>query len=189
MVAATPLLAGAETEATTELIAEEIGWTFRYPNDWKVLSDVEIAVLEGRGEVAMEETLDTEIIGGHRNILYLRKDTINLFTASVEPFDPAYGPYPAQRNEVFRSLVETYLAAGLEIVHDTGSEQIDGLEFFTLNVTVFKPGTREVLMHQTMYDRLFGNGVSLLISLNWNNERDLTTLRQMLESSSFPVRD
>jgi hypothetical protein len=66
---------------------DEIGWSCIYPSDWKVLSNEEIAQVEGRGRTAMEKTIDTKIEQNNRNLLYLKRDLFNSFTSTIQPFD------------------------------------------------------------------------------------------------------
>jgi len=185
------LIASCSSESsTTEKTVEKIGWKFSYPTKWEQLNAAEIADLEGKARAPMEEAAGGKLDEGHVNILYLRNNPLNLFTSTMQSHDPEdEGPYAEIQAEVFELLLETYRNAGIEFEHKFGSQKIDGLDFKTLQVKVYKPGTKDVGMNQLMFDRLIGSKNSLLVSINWNNPKDQAVLWGILDSSTFSIRD
>lgn len=184
------VLSSCEKPATTTVFeCDELGWTFEYPSGWNVLSDAEIASLEGLAREPMQDAAGGEITESHENILYLRKDQFNSFTSTMQDYEEATeGPYAEAQREFFEVVLETYRIAGIETRHSFGTEVIDGLEFQTLEVEVSQTGTTEALMTQRMYDRLFSNGKTLLLSVNWNDPESQKVLQELLDSSRFLVR-
>ena len=167
-----------------------IGWKFNYPANWSIMTEAEIEELEGKARGTVEEVVGGKLEELHENVLYLRKNPFNRFTSTIQGYDSAtHGPYAELQSELFEVYLETYRTAGISLEHETGTATVDGLEFQTMSVTIHKPGTKEVLMHQLMFDRLFGGKTSLLMSLNWNNEKNRAAMQGILDSSSFSIRD
>jgi hypothetical protein len=173
-----------------EFECEELGWTFEYPASWKVLSPAEIAEIEGRGKTAVEGTVNEEITMNNKNILYLKKNPLNSFTSTMQAYDSLTdGPYEENQAMLTQLIIETYQKQGIQFDFKTGKTKIDGLEFSTLESTIYSPDRKKVIMQQIMYDRLFDRKYSLTMSVNYSNEADRKTLIALLQSSHFSVRE
>lgn len=165
---------------------KEIGWTFSYPGGWEVLSDEDVAILEGRGKEAIENTLDAEVEMNSKNLIWLKKDVFNTFTSTIQPQDSLTAEAYAENQDLMIELiVATYEDKGMEFDYKVGKELIDGLEFATFEVDIYAPGTREVILNQIMFDRLINGNTSLTLSINTNNEKDKESLLEMIKASKI----
>jgi hypothetical protein len=174
----------------TAFACEDIGWTFEYPSSWDVMSDAAIAGLEGRARKPIEEAAGGELEENHKSVLYLRKDQFNTFTSTLQAHDEAIdGPYEIAQKEIFNVVLDAYENAGIEFERSFGETVIDGLNFQTVEIKLFRPGTTDVLMTQIIHDRLFSNGNTLMVSINFNNQKDSQALQALIDSSRFTVRD
>ncbi len=168
---------------------EEVGWTFNYPGDWKVLSNDEIQMIELGGSEAIEKTLGQEIESTNNNLLYLQKDENNTFTSTLNSFDPAIdGSYSENQQSIFQIIIETYRNQGIQFDYKVGNTEVDGLEFATFESTLYAPETKDVLFNQIIYDRLINNNTSLSFSLNYVNDQYKQQLMGIVETSKFTKR-
>lgn len=163
----------------------KLGWEFRIPEGWEVLSKSEIERIEGKGIEAIEESYDSEITPSHTPLLYLRKDMFNAFTSTAQVFDPKVeGSYREHQEMIFEVLLNTCRSKGMRIDHKRDRESIGGLEFETLHVTLYAPDGKKVVLYQVIFDRLM-NGRSLIMSITYNNHKDRDTLLNSLRQSQF----
>ena len=178
-----------QKEVKREYKCNEIGWTFYYPIDWKVLSDDEIAVIEGRGKTAMEGVINEKIEGKNKNPLWLKKDQFNSFTSTLQAYDSIVdGPYSENQASLIQLLIETYKSQGIKFDYNSGKEFIDGLEFTTFESILYSPDRKIVIMRQIMYDRLIDGKTSLTLSINYNNEKDKQSLIGIIKTSKINHR-
>lgn len=178
-----------QTEKLLEFSCDEVGWTFNYPNNWKVLSKDEISIMEGRGKKAIENTLNEEIPLNNNNILWLKKNAFNSFTSTIQPYDTIEdGPYSENQALITQIIIDTYKNQGIQLEYKKGIELIDGLEFTTLESTIYAPDSKKVILNQIMYDRLISGKTSLTLSINYNNEKDKQSLMEIIKSSKFEQR-
>ena len=166
------------------------GWTTRYPTSFKLMTTEEINKLEGRGQTAMEETLDGELILTHKNLLWLTKDQFNSFTSNSQPYDTTVdGPYNESQGLLYQALEETYTNQGIQFDVKYGTVKIDNLDFSTMETILYTPDRKKVLMTQIMYDRLINGDISLTLNINYNNEKDKAVLLDIINSSKLLKRD
>lgn len=150
----------------------------------------EINKLEGRGQTAMEETLDGELIITHKNLLWLMKDQFNSFTSNSQPYDTTVdGSYNENQELLYQALEETYTNQGIQFDVKYGTINIDNLGFSTMETTLYTPDRKKVLMTQIMYDRLINGDISLTLNINYNNEKDKAILLDIINSSKLLKRD
>ena len=168
---------------------KEIGWTTQYSNSWKVMTAAEIEKLEGRGQTAMASTLDENLILIRKNLLWLEKDQFNSFTSNSQPFDTITdGNYKDNQEFLNQTLVNTYKSQGTQFDVKFGKVKIDGLEFSTMETTLFTPDRKKILMNQIMYDRLINGTATLTLDINYNNDKDREILLHMINSSKLLKR-
>jgi hypothetical protein len=178
-----------QTIQTSEYECNVIGWKFNYPSDWKVLSDDDIAVIEGRGKSAMESTINEEIEVNNENLLWLKKDQFNSFTSTIQPYDSLVdGPYLENQASLNQLIIETYKNQGIQFDYRIGKELIDGIEFTTLESTIYTPDRKKVIMNQIIYDRLINGKTSLTLSINFNNDKDKQSLLGIIKTSKIAQR-
>lgn len=166
------------------------GWTAHYPKSWQVLTDQEVASMEGRGEEAMEETLGGELVISHHNLLWLKKDNFNSMTSNYQVFDPSVdGSYEENEKMTTDVLESTYAQQGLQFESKTENVTIDGLTFTMWETTIFSPDRTDTIMSQRMYMRLINNRIALLLNINYSNPTDRDELFAIVNSSKFSFRD
>jgi len=178
-----------QTEKTSEYTCDEIGWTFHYPNDWKVLSKDEIDIIEGRGRTAMESTINEEIPLNNNNLLWLKKDQFNSFTSTIQPYDTIVdGSYSENQKLLTQLMVDTYSNQGVQFDYKSGKESVDGLEFTTFECVIYAPDRKKIILNQIMYDRLINGKTSLTFSINYNNDKDKEALMGIIKTSKLTQR-
>jgi hypothetical protein len=178
-----------QTVKTNEYTCNEIGWTIHYPNDWKVLSKDEIAIIEGRGRTAMESTINEEIPLNNNNLLWLKKDQFNSFTSTIQPYDTIEdGSYSENQELLTQLMVDTYTNQGLQFDYKSGKELVDGLEFTTFESVIYTPDRKKIILNQIMYDRLINGKTSLTFSINYNNDKDKQALMEIIKTSKLTQR-
>jgi hypothetical protein len=169
---------------------KETGWTTKFPGSFKVMTDDEIAKLEGRGETVMEETLNQDIILSHRNLLWISKDPFNSFTSNTQPYDSVTeGSYKENQEILFEAMTETYTNQGMQIDVKYGTTKIDNLEFATMETTIYTPDRKKTIMTQVMYDRLLDGTLSLTLNINYNNDKDKAVLLGIIDASKLSRRN
>jgi hypothetical protein len=168
---------------------EATGWSTRYPNSFILMTAEEVEKLEGRGKQALENTVDVGVEMSHKNLLWLKKDVFNMMTSNSQPYDLAVdGPYEDSQKLIYEMLEEAYKAQGLDVDVKYSTTKIDGLDFFTMQTIIYAPGTKNILMTQMMYDRLFDGKIGLTLNINFNNESDKGALLEIINSSKFSIR-
>jgi hypothetical protein len=164
---------------------EKLGWETAIPAGWVVGSKSEIARIEGMGKEAMEKALKQKVVPDHTPLLYLQKDQFNRFTSAAQKFDPKRdGRYKDQQEFVFKAILDAYRTEGITFDHKRGKELIGGLEFESMQVTLYTPDRKKVIAHQIVYDRLI-NERSLMVSVMFNNDADRASIVDALKKSKF----
>lgn len=180
----------ADNELLKDFVDDEIGWTSKFPESFEIMAPEEIDRVEGRGQTAMEETVEEELVLTHKNLLWLRKDAFNSFTSNSQPFDPATdGSYEENQEALGQIIEETYRSQGIQFETKYGSTEIDGLEFSTMETVLYTPDRKKVLMNQIMYDRLINGTASLTLNINYNNDEDRDALLGIIKSSKLSKRN
>jgi hypothetical protein len=170
---------------------EAIGWTTRYSIWFKRMTDEEIKETESKGKELMEEALEIDSIDmSHRNLLWLKENAGNTMTSSVQAFDAATdGSYEDLRKTIHAAIEESYSAKGIKYSVVYGIREVDGLEFSTMEILLYAPGTQRVMMAQIMYDRLINGRLALMLNINYTNELSKKILLETINSSKFSLRD
>lgn len=166
------------------------GWSVQYPSAIPMLTEAEIAALEGRGQEAIESSMDQKFEGfTHRNLLWIRKDIFNSITSNIQPYDASTdGDYKEMQDMILEVIKQTYSDQGIEFDSRVDKTTIDGLDFNTTYFTLFMPDRSKVLMHQVLYDRLIDGKYSLTINVNYNDVGK-EELMQIINSSKFSKRN
>ena len=178
----------AQSEKTVFKTFEEtaIGWHITYPDNLSILTNEEIAVIEGRGLEAIGE--DVPFI--HKNLIWLKKDQFNSFTSNTQPYDPELdGPYEENQKLLQEMILETYRNNGVEFDSETGTYEIDGLTFQTMKTKIYTPDRGKVILTQVMFERLFAGNRTLTLNINYNNPLDQKLLMSIIDSSKLSIRN
>lgn len=162
------------------------GWTMKVPAGWRVKTREEIAAVTQKGLDAMQKSADAPIdASGAVQLLALQRDPFNQFTSAAEAFDPAKdGSYAENQDGLVQLLLKTYADAGVKVRHARRDETVGGVKFNVLDVTILAPDGQKVILHQAMYDALFGTR-SLTVSLNWNDDAARDALFAAWRGSQF----
>lgn len=164
------VIAFAQTEFSTYKDSVS-GWSTQYLSSTHRMTPDEIATIEGRGQEAIETSMDQEIdVLRHRNLIWLRKDLFNSMTSNVQPFDAAVdGDYEEIQKGILEIIKQTYTDQGIQFDIKTEKVEIDGLEFNAAYITLYTPDRSKTLMNQIIYDRLIEGDKILTININYNN--------------------
>lgn len=165
------------------------GWSTQYLSSTHLMTPDEIATIEGRGQDAIESSIDQELdILRHRNLIWLRKDLFNSMTSSVQPFDAAIdGDYEEVQTGILEIIKQTYSDQGIQFDIKTEKTKIDGLEFNAAYITLYAPDRSKVLLNQIIYDRLIEGKLILTININYN-DLGKEEMLSIIKASKFSKR-
>lgn len=165
------------------------GWSTQYLSSTHLMTPDEIATVEGRGQDAIESSIDQELdILRHRNLIWLRKDLFNSMTSNVQPFDAAIdGDYEEVQTGILEIIKQTYSDQGIQFDIKTEKTKIDGLEFNAAYITLYAPDRSKVLLNQIIYDRLIEGKLILTININYN-DLGKEEMLSIIKASKFSKR-
>lgn len=165
------------------------GWSTQYLSSTHLMTPDEIATVEGRGQDAIESSIDQELdILRHRNLIWLRKDLFNSMTSNVQPFDAAVdGDYEEVQTGILEIIKQTYSDQGIQFDIKTEKTKIDGLEFNAAYITLYAPDRSKVLLNQIIYDRLIEGKLILTININYN-DLGKEEMLSIIKASKFSKR-
>jgi hypothetical protein len=182
--------AGHAVESVQVYKNTEIGWQVSYPANLSKIDEKKYAAMEQKGKEAIEGATNSGVIEDHKNLLLLEIDKRNIFTSSVSKYDPALdGPYEQLQNEMFQSVVQAYQHHGLNFSHELGQFEIDGLPFAAMTITIYGPDKKQILLMQEYYDRLLGGKDAFAMSITYNSRANQATLRNIIDSSKFSIKN
>lgn len=164
----------------------DLGWSMKIPDGWQVKNQADIAALTKKGLDAMQKSVDGPIEAeDNAELLFLELDKFNRFTSTAKPFDPAMDGSYAESQELLEQLIlKTYADMGMKTSHERRKETLGAVEFIVLDITIFAPDGKKVILHQSLYDALLGDR-SLTISLNWNTDKARDALFHAWRASTF----
>ncbi|MBC7947279.1 MAG: hypothetical protein H7Y42_05320 [Chitinophagaceae bacterium] len=166
-----------------------IGWKLEVNSSWPFMTKSEKERVTERGKQVIEETQQITIDdSGLKELLNLRKDMFNSFLSTIEYYDStALGNWHKHNAELNNLIINTFKDKNIEFTHLEGKKTIDGLTLNTLDVVLYKPGTKDVLMYLTMYTRLINN-YDFGMTITYNNDSDKAQLLKMVNQSTFSIR-
>lgn len=170
---------------------KELGWKTSLPKDWNILTKQESESLNERGKSAIEQSVGKKIdVSGLKELVNLKKDPYNTFISTMEAFnEKTDGKYEDKNKEVVELIKDTYKSKGIKFDIKEGTEKIDGLEFYTIDMAIYTPGAdSKILMNQKMYNRLL-NGNDFAMTITYNNPKDSTTQANIVYNSKFTIRN
>jgi hypothetical protein len=166
-----------------------LGWRMRLPWRWDVLTAGQLQALLGKGRALVEKAAGGEVVDSETHLLYLRHGAQNQFSSSVSPHDPAMGSMPEQIAATFDIILAACEAGNMRAQSTRGSEQIDGIRFDTLQVSILDAlGKREILK-QDVYVGRVGSHVLMtsITTTNWILRQQM--LHTWRGSRFTPTRD
>lgn len=175
-------------DSTYTYEAKEVGWKTSLPKDWSVITKEETDKLNAKGKDVIEKTNGVTIdVSNLKELVNLKKDAVNSFISTMEPFDEAKDGSYADKNKQLASLMtSTYESKGMKIKTDERNETVAGLEFNVIDISIFKPNSKEVLLTQKMYSRL-QHGYDFSMTMIYNNPKDSATLQHIINNSKFSL--
>jgi len=168
-------------------VSEEIGWTIRIPNNWKIVSRKQKKEYEKKGLEAMQEVVGEEIdVSELKNLIGFKKNMFNVFQSSSEPFEEVISLNEWKENNGFLKelIYNTFTSRGIKADStETKIVKIDGLDFYTYGFTIYSP-EGDTILNQLVYSRLI-NGLDFGVSMTYNNESDKTEMLNSFLNSKF----
>ena len=170
--------------------AEKVGWTINLPGEkWKVMTEAESKKYRKSGKEMIEDAIAMKVdTSGLQNLISLKKDQLNYFFASLEPYDSvAFTSYDQLITELHDVLKTTYESKKIPAKFEIGATRINGimLDRLVIKIPPKAPGAKPFF--QEVYSCLINNYV-LGITLIYNNESDKETLQNILNSSNFTMK-
>jgi len=169
---------------------KKVGWTMEAPVSWKILSNDEVDKLDQRGmdsikSVGKDDVADKMMDTNDINLITIKKDETNYFMSSMQYFDQSLDFYKSM--EISDSVVyATFIGMKLKCDSSSGTEIIDGLKFSVLYLKI--DVGHGITLHNNLYTRLI-NGYCFSMVVAYINEESKATLRGILKSSKFSIRD
>ncbi|PWH82663.1 hypothetical protein DIS18_10520 [Algibacter marinivivus] len=166
--------------------SNELGWTIKIPEGWKITSREQNEKFEKKGLEAMEDLVDGEIdVSQLKDLIGFQKNQFNMFQSNTEPFKEEYDGEWEENNALIKALIfNTYQNQGIKVDSSkTTSSRIGGLNFETYKFTIYAPNG-DVILNQIMYSRLI-NELSFGVNINYNNEADKNEMLSSWKKSKF----
>ncbi len=155
---------------------KEIGWTIWVPDGWAVLSKKAQAGAEARGQKSIEKATGEEVqLQGLKSLISFRRDPLNIFSSSIEPFrEEKPGEYEESNRKVYELIYNTFKSEGIKADTSSGQEIIRGNKFYTFKTIIYSRDG-EVILQQKMFSRLV-KGYDFDITISYSNEEDKQTM-------------
>lgn len=169
---------------------DEIGWTVRIPAHWEIMTRETLKKNTERGKKAMEKAMDSQIdVSGLVQLLNLKKDQFNSFLSTIEPYPGEDGLSEEEHNQqVYNVIKEAYKMNGIHARYQEDSTIIDGLRFYVFHIRLYAPDKEKIIFRQVLYSRNI-NGYDFGMTINYNNEKPMEELSEMVYSSHFSKRE
>src|SRR5688572_7936091 len=117
--------------------SEEIGWTIKIPEGWRVTSRDELQEYDEKGLKAMQEVQGEIDVTGLKHLVSFQKDQFNNFSSTSEPFNVEYNGEWKDNNRALRELLyKTYRQQGMEVDTSSSKALIDAFEFEVFYITI-----------------------------------------------------
>ncbi len=151
---------------------KEIGWTILVPDGWSVLSKEKQADLQNTGKKAMEKVTEEDIPTQRlKNLISFRRDPLNVFMSTIEPFtEDKPGEYEQNNRKIYGLIYSTFKNEGIKADTASGEEMIRGHKFYTFATKIYsKDG--DLILQQKMFSRLV-KGYDFGVTISYDNEQD-----------------
>jgi hypothetical protein len=167
-------------------ICNDVGWETYLPKDWNVITKDESKKLTQKGKEALQKSLGTSVdMSALKELVNIKKDAFNSFLSTIENFDVNNdGDYNAHNVYVDKVICDAYTNNKINFKKKAGSEEIDHINFHTLEIRIFAPNSDKILLTQKIYSALL-KGYDFGMTLNYNNEEDKQTLLNIINTSKF----
>lgn len=182
------LEAGKLDKAYTYTV-DEVGWTVVLPENWDVMSKRENYDMTKRGRQLIEENSgqkvdDSKLI----DLVSIKKKQYNIFQATMEPFDTTTdGDYDQASIAVHELITGLYKSKEVPFDQSLGAVRIDGIMFDRLEITVYSPDKKKVIIEQKIFNALI-NGYDFSMAISYNDTAYRKTLMGMVMNSKFSIK-
>lgn len=165
--------------------SEEIGWTIKIPDGYKITSLDSAKSSEKDGIEAIQKVYGGEIETTElRHLIGFEKDLFNNLSSTSEPFKLEYeGEYEVNNQRLYEVVYDALDAQGVKIDTSSTREIINGKKYDILYSTIYDVNDR-IVMYQILYSRLI-NGLDFSVNINYNNEADKKILVDAFKNSEF----
>src|SRR5687768_10775775 len=164
--------------------SDEIGWTIKIPEGWKVTSRDELQEHDENGLKAMQEVQGEIDVTGLKHLVSFQKDQFNNFSSTSEPFNAGYeGKWEDNNRALQELLYETYRQQGIEVDTSSSKALVDALEFEVFYIAIHGPDG-QIILNQELYSRYI-NGFDFGVNINYNNSKDKDEMTVVWKDSKF----
>jgi hypothetical protein len=139
-----------------EIYNKDFKWKIVIPENFENVPSEQWEKLKSKGQQAVENTYDQEIVNNAKTIFIFRTDEMNYFESNYQPFDVAVdGEYLESCRNVNNILYETFMTQmpGIKVDSSSATETISGLVFQKLTLKILYPN--DLVLNVLMYSRLF----------------------------------
>ena len=175
----------------THFISDKIGWGIKLPGkDWEVIVPNETRGLNARSKQDIEKTLGVEINDAKvRELISLRKDSLNNFVAMIEPYrfstDSEYEQLLTYQHEFFKA---GYASKDIPAEYEMGATRIGGQMIDWFIIKAQSAGAEKTPLTLLLYNCLVNEYFFSLVVFS-DNEKDMETLEGIVYSSKFSTKD
>ena len=165
--------------------SEEIGWTISIPENWEIVAKDQLENADKIGEHLIKENTNVEVDASQlKHLISFRKDELNIFAATAEPFEASYENEYAENNKLINMLIyNTFTNQGIQVDSSSGMSKIGTQEFYQFTNKIYDP-EGNLFLTQTLYSQQI-NGYDFAINLAYDNEEDKAVMLSALENSVF----
>ncbi len=173
-------------DSTYKYTCPEIGWQTMLPKDWNLLTKEQTNDMNAKGKDLLEKSTGKSIdMSNLEELVNMRKNNFNTFLSTIEKYDSSLFPSVSAYNKYVDDLIENaYTNKKIKFDDKEDSATIDGIVFHTLELHLYAPDTKDLILTQKMYSAIL-NGYSFSMTANYNNEADKQTLMNVINSSTF----
>lgn len=162
----------SQTNPKKEIFNKDFKWSITVPENFETISPEDWKKMQNKGEKALEDTFDQDIINNAKTIFVFSSGQGNVLEANYQPFDTAVdGDFLESWKFVNDALYETFKTQmpKTKITRKDSVEKIDNLEFHvhTMEVQMLNKLTFTTIM----YSRLFGKREFTLNIMYINKEK------------------
>lgn len=147
----------SQTTPKKEIHNKDFNWTITIPEDFESISAADWEKLQKKGEKAMEDTFEQDIVNQAKTIFVFRNGQSNLLESNYQPFDPSIdGNYLESWKNVNEMVYQTFKAQlpDAKITRKNSIEKIDKLDFNVHTMEIEMPN--KMILTSLMFSRLFG---------------------------------
>lgn len=147
----------SQTNPIKEIFNKDFNWSITVPENFESISPADWKKIQNKGEKAMEDTFDQDIVNNSKTIFVFRSGQGNVLEANYQAFDKAVdGDFLESWKFVNDALYETFKTQmpKTKITRRNSVEKIDNLEFYVHTMEIEMQN--KITFTTIMFSRLFG---------------------------------